>query len=67
VPEPFRAQVAPLIPGIVNAIREALSVAIASTFWIGIAAAVIAAVAVLFLRRQPAYATRETEAVTPMG
>ncbi len=67
VPEAFQAQVAPLIPAIVNAIREALSLAIASTFWIGIVAAVIAAVAVLFLRGEPTPATREIEGVAPMG
>ena len=38
-----------LIPAIVNAIHEAFSIAIASTFWIGIAGAILAAVLVLFL------------------
>jgi MFS family permease len=67
VPPAFQAQVAPLIPGIVNAIREALAVAIASTFWIGIVAALIAAVAVLFLHERPIRGTSGPEAVAPMA
>ena len=50
VPEAFRSQVEPIIPQIVQAIDEAFAAAIASTFWISIAAAAIAAVSVLFLR-----------------
>ncbi len=50
VPEPFRPQVEPIIPQIVQAIHEAFAIAIASTFWISIAAAALAAVFVLFLR-----------------
>jgi len=42
--------VQPLIGGIVQAVHESFSIAIASTFWVSIAAAIIAAVAVLFLR-----------------
>jgi EmrB/QacA subfamily drug resistance transporter len=49
VPEPFRAIVEPLIPNIVQAIYEAFALAIASTFWVSIGAAVLAAVLVLFL------------------
>ncbi|HET7182958.1 MAG TPA: MFS transporter, partial [Candidatus Limnocylindrales bacterium] len=47
---PFRAQVEPFITQIVTAIHEAFALAIATTFWVGIAAAVIAAVFVLFVR-----------------
>ena len=53
VPEAFRAQVEPFIPTIVQAIHEAISVATASTFYIGIAAAVIAAGFVLMLKEVP--------------
>jgi EmrB/QacA subfamily drug resistance transporter len=67
VPEPFRALVEPMIPGIVQAIHEAFSIAIASTFWIGIVAAVIAAIAVLFLREQPMRAGYQAESVPTMG
>jgi EmrB/QacA subfamily drug resistance transporter len=49
VPEPFRAFVEPLIPNIVAAIYEAFALAIASTFWVSIGAAVLAAVLILFL------------------
>jgi hypothetical protein len=50
VPAAFRPVVEPIIPQIVQAIHEAFAIAIASTFWISIAAAAIAAVFVLFLR-----------------
>jgi hypothetical protein len=50
VPAPFRPVVEPIIPQIVQAIHEAFAIAIASTFWISIAAAAVAAVFVLFLR-----------------
>jgi EmrB/QacA subfamily drug resistance transporter len=53
VPEAFRAQVQPFIPTIVQVIHEAISVATASTFYIGIAAAVIAAGFVLMLKEVP--------------
>jgi EmrB/QacA subfamily drug resistance transporter len=53
VPAQFHDFVQPLIPGIVQAIHEALAVAIASTFWIGIVAALVAAACVLFLKEQP--------------
>ncbi len=49
VPEPFRATVEPLIPGIVDAIHQAFSVATASTFVIGIISALLAALVVLVL------------------
>ena len=47
VPEPFRATVEPLIPGIVGAIHEAFSIATASTFVMGIVSALLAALVVL--------------------
>ena len=53
VPEAFRAQVQPFIPAIVEAIHEAISVATASTFYIGIAAALIGAAFVLMLKEVP--------------
>ncbi len=53
VPEAFRAQVQPFIPAIVEAIHEAISIATASTFYIGIGAALIAAAFVLMLKEVP--------------
>ena len=44
VPEAFRAQVEPLIPGIVDAIHTAFSIATGAAFTVGIATAVIAAI-----------------------
>ena len=52
-PEAFRPLVEPLIPNIVKGIHEALSIAIANTFWVGIVAALIAAVLVVFLHEVP--------------
>jgi EmrB/QacA subfamily drug resistance transporter len=49
VPEQFRATVEPLIPGIVNAIHESFSIATASTFVMGIIAALLAALVVLLV------------------
>jgi len=63
VPEAFRSFVQPLIPNIVTAVHEAFAIAIASTFWVSIGAAILAAVIVLFLKQQavhaPAMATPE--------
>ncbi len=52
-PEQARPLVQPLIPGIVDAVHQSFSIAIASTFWIAIIAALVAAVAVLFLHEVP--------------
>ena len=57
LPVDARATIQPLIPNIVQGIHEAFSVALASTFWVGIAGAIIAAVCVLFLREEPMRAT----------
>jgi EmrB/QacA subfamily drug resistance transporter len=56
VPAEFRAFVEPFIGQIVQAIHDAFAIAISSTFWVSIGAAVLAAVIVLFLR--PSRATR---------
>ena len=45
------------MPAIVDAIHEALSIATSNTFTLGIAASVVAAGLVLFLREAPAPAT----------
>ncbi len=57
LPVDARATIQPLIPNIVQGIHEAFAVALASTFWVGIAGAIIAAVCVLFLREEPMRAT----------
>ena len=56
IPEAFRAQVAPFVPNIVDAIHAAFSIATADTFVIGIAASAVAAGLVLLLREAPAQA-----------
>jgi EmrB/QacA subfamily drug resistance transporter len=48
-----------LIPGIVQAVHESFSIAIASTFWVSIVAALAAAVFMLFLREVPMRETFE--------
>jgi EmrB/QacA subfamily drug resistance transporter len=53
LPADLQPQVAPLIPNIVKGIHEAFSIALASTFWIGIIGAVVAAIMVLFLKEVP--------------
>jgi len=59
VPDQFKALVEPLIPQIVAGIHEAFSLAVGSTFWLGIAGAAIAAFAVLFLKELPMRSTWE--------
>ncbi len=49
VPEAFQAQVEPFIPAMVAGIHEAISIATASTFVVGIVTALLAAVLVLVL------------------
>ena len=49
----------PLIPGIVQAIYDSVSIAIASSFWVGIVAAIVAAIVVVFLPEVPMRTTFE--------
>ncbi len=53
VPAQFRSLVEPFIAQIVLSIHQAFAIAIASTFWVSIAAAILAAVLVLLLRDIP--------------
>ena len=64
-PPVARPFVEPLIPGIVDAIHQSFAIAISSTFWICIAAALLAAVLVLFLKEVPARAAAPAEAPSP--
>ncbi len=45
LPAPAQATIAPYVNGVVTGIEEAFSLAVAQTFWIGVAAAIIAAFA----------------------
>ena len=58
--------VQPFIAQIVTALQEAFAIAIASTFWIGIAAAIIAAVFVLFIK-DPEPVSGKPENAQPMA
>ena len=65
IPEAQRAAIAPIVPNIVQAVHEAFTIALASTFWIGIGGALIAAVLVLFLREVRMRETFQMEAQAP--
>ena len=54
-----------LIPAIVKGVHEAFSIAIASTFWIGIVGAFLAAVLVLLLHEVPMRQTFEVADYAP--
>ena len=56
---------APLIDGIVKAIHEAFSIALASTYWVGIAGAVVAALLVLLLNETPMRTTFDFATASP--
>ena len=58
-PAAARAQLEPFVPAIVEAIHRAFSIATASTFTFGIAAAAVALVVVAFLRETPATVAAE--------
>ncbi len=61
IPDDVRAQVAPYVPAIVEAIHAAFSIATSSTFVLGIGATAVAAGLVLFLREAPARAGAPTD------
>ena len=65
VPPDQQPFVQPLIPGIVQAIYDSVSIAIASSFWVGIAAAIIAAIVVLFIPEVPMRSTFEMPELEP--
>jgi EmrB/QacA subfamily drug resistance transporter len=59
VPPDQQGFVQPLIPGIVQAIYDSVSIAIASSFWVGVVAAIVAVIVVVFLPETPMRATFE--------
>jgi EmrB/QacA subfamily drug resistance transporter len=59
LPTDAQAAVAPLISTIVQAIHAGFSIALSSSFWVGIVAAIIAVGAVVFLPEEPMRATFE--------
>jgi EmrB/QacA subfamily drug resistance transporter len=61
VPAEQQPFVEPLIPGIVGAIYDSVSIAIASSFWVGIAAAIVAVIVVVFIPEVPMRDTFEME------
>ena len=67
IPEQFRGLVEPFIPAIVNSIHNAFAIAIASTFWVSIAAAALAAIIVLFLREARPAAAMSGAAASSAG
>jgi EmrB/QacA subfamily drug resistance transporter len=68
VPVAFREAVAPVIPNIVAGIHQAFSIALASTFWVGIAGALVAAILCLFLQEVRMRTTMHSDdEVAPAG
>jgi len=65
VPAGARDTVAPLIPNIVSAIHQAFSIALASTFWVGVVGAVVGAALVVFLPEAPMRVTFEEAEMSP--
>ncbi|HEY7700833.1 MAG TPA: MDR family MFS transporter [Candidatus Limnocylindrales bacterium] len=65
VPAAFRSQVEPYIPAIVDAIHQAISLATANTFLIGIVASLAAAGLVLLLREVPVRHESPSAATAP--
>jgi EmrB/QacA subfamily drug resistance transporter len=61
VPPAQQAFVQPLIGAIVKAIYESVSIAIAASFWVGVVAAIVAVMVVLFLQETPMRDTFEME------
>lgn len=59
VPAEFKDLVAPQIQNIVAGIHEAFSLGLGATMWVGIGGAIIAAIAVLFLKETPMRTTWE--------
>jgi len=67
VPEAARAQVEPFLPALVEAIHEAVSLATANTFTVGIVGSLVAAGLVLLLREAPQRWTADAAAPAPTG
>ncbi len=61
VPADQQEFVKPLIPAIVQAVYDSVSIAIAASFWVGVVAAIVAAILVIFLPEVPMRATFEME------
>lgn len=53
VPEQLRAMVEPVVPNIVTGIHDAISLAIGSVFWLGVATSIAAIVAAVLIRELP--------------
>lgn len=64
-PPAQHAFVQPLIPGIVAAVHDSITIGIASAFWVGIIGAIVGAVVVLFVEEVPMRATFEMTETEP--
>jgi hypothetical protein len=63
-PAQFRAFIEPFVPQFDQAFNNAMSLAIAQTFWIGVATGIGALVAAFFMRELPLRSTNESPAAT---
>ncbi len=66
IPAQFQAVVAPFISNIVTGIHAAFSLAVAQTFWIGVAAAAVAAVAAATMHEHALRSTNEAPLAQPV-
>jgi hypothetical protein len=66
IPEAARPAVEPFLPNIVAGIHQAFSLGVAQTFWIGVLAAAIAAIAAAAMRELPLRSGSGSEARAPM-
>ena len=66
VPAPFRSFVEPFVPDMVRGIHQAYSLAVAETFWVGLAATVAATMIAVAIRDVPFRATVPARAGSPL-
>jgi EmrB/QacA subfamily drug resistance transporter len=64
-PQQFHSFIEPLVPQLDGAFKSAMSLAIAETFWIGVAASIAALAAALFMRELPLRTTNAAPAPAP--
>jgi EmrB/QacA subfamily drug resistance transporter len=69
IPAAIRPAIEPFLPNIVAGIHQAFSLGVAETFWIGVGAAAVAAIAAAVMRELPlrSGSGREVQAATPAG
>jgi EmrB/QacA subfamily drug resistance transporter len=67
VPAAFQSAIAPFVPQFDQAFKNAMSLAIGQTFWMGVATAIVAVVAAIFMRELPLRSTHGAPAAATSG